>query len=63
MPELPEVETTCRGIAPHLIGKQISRFVVNNASLRWPVPKHLKKTLAEQTVCNVTRAPNTCWLR
>lgn len=55
MPELPEVETTCRGIAPHLIGKQISRFVVNNASLRWPVPKHLKKTLPEQTVCNVTR--------
>lgn len=55
MPELPEVETTCRGIAPHLVGKPISRFVINNASLRWPVPKTLKKILPGQRIHSVTR--------
>jgi len=38
MPELPEVETTLRGIAPHLEGHAIAAVVVRNASLRWPVP-------------------------
>jgi formamidopyrimidine-DNA glycosylase len=55
MPELPEVETTCRGIAPHLIGQKIDRLVINNASLRWPVPKTLKKLLPDQTIHSVTR--------
>ena len=55
MPELPEVETTCRGIAPHLIGKKIDRLVINNASLRWPVPKTLKKILPDQIISSVTR--------
>jgi formamidopyrimidine-DNA glycosylase len=55
MPELPEVETTCRGIAPHLVGQRIDRLVVNNASLRWPVPKTLKKILPDQTIRSVTR--------
>ena len=55
MPELPEVETTCRGIAPHLVGQRISRLAINNASLRWPVPQTLKKTLPNQTIHSVTR--------
>lgn len=38
MPELPEVETTLRGIEPHLSGQVISRITVRNSSLRWPVP-------------------------
>jgi formamidopyrimidine-DNA glycosylase len=38
MPELPEVETTLRGIAPHLEGHAIAGVVVRNPSLRWPVP-------------------------
>jgi formamidopyrimidine-DNA glycosylase len=38
MPELPEVETTRRGIAPHLIGRRIARTVVRDSRLRWPVP-------------------------
>jgi len=37
MPELPEVETTCQGIAPHLIGKKLISVDVRNGSLRWPV--------------------------
>ena len=37
MPELPEVETTLRGIEPHIRGKTLRSVVVRNASLRWPV--------------------------
>ncbi len=37
MPELPEVETTCRGVAPHLIGRRLIDWVVRVPSLRWPV--------------------------
>lgn len=37
MPELPEVETTCRGIQPHVEGQTIQRIDIHNGSLRWPV--------------------------
>ena len=37
MPELPEVETTRRGIAPHVVGNVLDDLVVRNFSLRWPV--------------------------
>jgi formamidopyrimidine-DNA glycosylase len=37
MPELPEVETTRRGIEPHVVGKRIRRLHVHEARLRWPV--------------------------
>lgn len=39
MPELPEVETTRRGIAPHILGQVISGAVVRQPRLRWPVPE------------------------
>jgi formamidopyrimidine-DNA glycosylase len=38
MPELPEVETTLRGIEPALAGRRIAAVVVRNPALRWPVP-------------------------
>jgi formamidopyrimidine-DNA glycosylase len=38
MPELPEVEVTRRGIAPHLVGRVISSATVRNGHLRWPIP-------------------------
>jgi formamidopyrimidine-DNA glycosylase len=38
MPELPEVETTLRGIAPCLEGRAVAAIIVRNPSLRWPVP-------------------------
>jgi len=38
MPELPEVETTRRGIEPHILGKAVSGVVVRQPKLRWPVP-------------------------
>jgi formamidopyrimidine-DNA glycosylase len=55
MPELPEVETTLRGIAPHIEQEKISRIVIRNRSLRWPVPQHLEKTLTGQTVQKLIR--------
>jgi formamidopyrimidine-DNA glycosylase len=55
MPELPEVETTRRGIAPHIIGRQIKQVIVRQPRLRWPVPARLKTTLPGQTVQDVTR--------
>ena len=38
MPELPEVETTLRGVAPHLVGRTITEIEVRDPRLRWPVP-------------------------
>lgn len=38
MPELPEVETTRRGVEPHLLGQRINRLVVRQPQLRWPIP-------------------------
>lgn len=38
MPELPEVETTLRGIKSHIIGYKITEVLVRNKNLRWPVP-------------------------
>lgn len=55
MPELPEVETTCAGIRPHLVNKSISNMVVREHRLRWPVDKSLHKKLREQTLLSVTR--------
>ena len=55
MPELPEVETACRGIAPHLIGQCVARVVVRQRQLRWPVPTTLIKTLPGQIIRSVQR--------
>ena len=41
MPELPEVETTLRGIEPFILDKRISSIVIRQVSLRWTVPKKL----------------------
>lgn len=55
MPELPEVETTCRGIRPHLVGRSITALALHNRRLRWPVPASLRQELVGQTVRSVTR--------
>jgi len=55
MPELPEVETTCRGIAPHIIGQTIQQVIVRNPQLRWPVPENLDQTLSGLIVRSVIR--------
>ncbi len=54
MPELPEVETTRRGIAPHLLGRRITAVRVRNPRLRWPVTAAVGR-LAGRTVRAVSR--------
>ena len=55
MPELPEVETTLRGIAPMVTGATISNVTVRNAALRWPVPVERLQSLAGLPVTKVGR--------
>jgi len=55
MPELPEVETTLRGIEPHIKGHQIKDVVIRNKSLRWPIPASLKKNLSGQMLNEIKR--------
>ncbi len=54
MPELPEVEVTRRGLAPHLAGRVISRVLVREPRLRWRVPSAVRK-LAGRTVRTIRR--------
>lgn len=55
MPELPEVETTRRGIEPHLLNQQVVRVVVRNARLRWPIPDDLDVRLSGQRFTKIER--------
>lgn len=54
MPELPEVETTLRGIQPSLQGRTIADVVVRNAALRWPVSAEVESARG-QSVTNCRR--------
>ncbi len=63
MPELPEVETTARGIRPHVLGKKITAVLVRNARLRWPVPKDLPQHLLGDTIEQVERRAKYLLLR
>ena len=55
MPELPEVETTRRGLAPHLVNQRIRTAVVRNPALRLPVTRSLAKRIAGTTIRAVER--------
>jgi len=54
MPELPEVETTRLGLLP-LINQSVTRVVIRNSSLRWPIPASLPGLLNGQTLRALTR--------
>ena len=55
MPELPEVETTCRGIAPYTESHTLTSITVRQPQLRWPIPAELGLLLPGQTVHRVAR--------
>jgi formamidopyrimidine-DNA glycosylase len=55
VPELPEVETTKRGLAPHLVGKRIRTAIVRNHAMRQPIPKRLPQLVAGATIESVER--------
>jgi len=55
MPELPEVETTRRGLEQHLVGATISDILIRNHQLRWPIPEKLPKLLRGCTIASLQR--------
>ena len=55
MPELPEVEVTRLGIAPHLEGRKVTAVKIIDGRLRWPVPVSLSKSLLGQKVSTIER--------
>ncbi|MGA7801655.1 MAG: bifunctional DNA-formamidopyrimidine glycosylase/DNA-(apurinic or apyrimidinic site) lyase [Gammaproteobacteria bacterium] len=63
MPELPEVETTRRGIAPHVTGQTVLQVVVRQRRLRWPVPARLGRELPGQMIRQVDRRAKYLLLR
>lgn len=54
MPELPEVETTRRGIKPYIHQQKVSEVIVRQPKLRWPVPPEINQ-MEGQIVESVTR--------
>jgi formamidopyrimidine-DNA glycosylase len=55
MPELPEVETTRRGIEPRVTGRRIASVQVYDARLRWPVPSTLPSLVEASRILAVDR--------
>ena len=55
MPELPEVETTLRGIEPYISAQQIVSLTVKQPALRWPVTAGIESIVSGQTLHRVVR--------
>lgn len=55
MPELPEVETTRRGVEPWALGQRVAAVEVHEPRLRWPVPADLPERLVGQEILAVER--------
>ncbi|MGB0723258.1 MAG: bifunctional DNA-formamidopyrimidine glycosylase/DNA-(apurinic or apyrimidinic site) lyase [Gammaproteobacteria bacterium] len=55
MPELPEVETTRRGLLPHAVGQRLITAVVRDGRLRWPVPADLAERVSDSSVIALER--------
>lgn len=55
MPELPEVETSRRGIAPFMLDQTVTGVIVREPRLRWPVPADIGRRLEGQAIRDVAR--------
>lgn len=55
MPELPEVETSRRGISPHILGKCFKAVVIRQSRLRWPVPDTIVAELPGMDLDSIER--------
>jgi formamidopyrimidine-DNA glycosylase len=55
MPELPEVETTRRGLAPHVEGRRVKAVTLRRPDLRWPIPPEIREALPGQRIDAVRR--------
>lgn len=63
MPELPEVETSRRGIEPHILNQTVTDVIIRQKKLRWPIPSTLKKQLLKQAIQQVDRRGKYILLR
>ncbi len=55
MPELPEVETTCRGISQHILNNEIASVLIRNDKMRLPTPLYLTEILNKKKIINISR--------
>lgn len=55
MPELPEVEVTCRALAPYVERRPVQSVIVRQPRLRWPVPKQLPALIESRVVQRLRR--------
>ena len=55
MPELPEVETTLKGLEPLITDRKILSVQIYKKKLRWEIPSHLNRTLKSQTIKKISR--------
>ena len=55
MPELPEVETVCRGLESSLVGHQLTKVIQRRPDLRWPLPENFAERLQGRTVKRLYR--------
>lgn len=55
MPELPEVETTRRGLRPHVEGRRVLAVILRRADLRWPIPSAVQTLLPRQRITRIER--------
>jgi formamidopyrimidine-DNA glycosylase len=55
MPELPEVETTRKGLEPLITDRKIKSVHIYKKKLRWDIPTHLPKTLKNQNILKISR--------
>lgn len=55
MPELPEVEVTRQGVAPHLEGRVVTAVTLRHSGLRWPFPPDLAQRLRGRAIRSVGR--------
>lgn len=63
MPELPEVETSRRGIEPHIIDQKVEQVIIREPRLRWPIPQQLPELLTGNRILEVGRRAKYILLR
>ncbi|MCP4272593.1 MAG: DNA-formamidopyrimidine glycosylase, partial [Gammaproteobacteria bacterium] len=55
MPELPEVETTRRGIYPHVHQQKVINIIIRRRDLRWPIPDNMPQLLQDNLLLDIKR--------
>jgi len=55
MPELPEVETTRRGIYPHIQLQKVASVIIRRRDLRWPIPENISQLIEGKLLLDINR--------